>query len=81
MRSTHAFGGRSGETSASAAPQQPVYPQQPITQEFTSEDGAPGVFWVAASAWTAGLSSEALFAAADSAEEIECTLPAAVPCA
>ena len=31
-----------GDTAASAAPQQPVHPQQPITQASESEGGAPG---------------------------------------
>src|SRR6187551_2975756 len=37
MRSGHALGGRLGDTATSAAPQQPVYPQQPFTQASEPE--------------------------------------------
>jgi hypothetical protein len=33
-----------GEAAASAAPQQPAYPQQPITQASETEDGMDGAF-------------------------------------
>jgi hypothetical protein len=79
MRTEHAFGGRLGETAASAAPQQPVYPQQPITQASTMEGSAPKVFWAVASASAAGSAGAARFAAAASPEEMAWALAAAMP--
>ena len=54
MRGELAPGGRWGETAASAAAQQPVHPQQPITQASVSEGSAPGAFCAVASACAAG---------------------------
>jgi len=67
-------GGRWGETAASAAAQQPVQLQQPITQASESEGSTPGAFWTVASACAAGWIRGA------SSEETEWVMPAAAPC-
>ena len=73
MRAEHILGGRLGETAASAAAQQPVHPQQPITQASVSEGSAPGAFCAVASTWAAGCTR------VDSPEETGWVMPGAVP--
>ena len=73
MRGELAPGGRWGETAASAAAQQPVHPQQPITQASVSKGSAPGAFCAVASAWAAGCTR------VDAPEETGWVMPAAVP--
>jgi hypothetical protein len=69
-RGEQAVGGRWGETAASAAAQQPVQLQQPITQSSESEGSAPGAFWTAASACAAGWARAVRSAAELCSEEI-----------